>query len=262
MSTSVDKLLGFQQLQRDFCDWVRLPTSDVPERLKAITINRLQTYHELLSHNMYQFVDMVFPVAQSMIAAEIWQHWCALFFQQARCQSPFYIDISQQFLEFMQQHPALWQAHTPWLVELLHYEWMELHVELAEFVAPDVARCLTTLDVASGQLLTLARPVWVLAYQWPVHEWQVGQDSAQLAAQPACLLVWRDDDDHIQQQLLTPLMAVLVEYLSSQSTFSQAQLQGFLAQQVFASQLVEQQQIDICRQVLQQLIGWHLLYRV
>lgn len=94
----------FQQTQHDFCDWLRDPNSaeSVP-----FALDRMQVWRELLFNNVCSFINLVYPVAQSLLSGEQqWQQLLTDFFRESQNQSPFYNDISLQF-KFLaeQQHP-------------------------------------------------------------------------------------------------------------------------------------------------------------
>lgn len=265
--------LDFQHTQAEFCAWLRKPTADAPLGVERL---RMQTYHELLFNNVASFIDSVYPVAASYLPAEQWQALKQQFFQHGEASSPFYYDIALHFRDYLEEglekgleknldHTLEQTEHAvlteyPWLRELLHYEWMELHVDIDPHVWP-AESLMATEQIAIEQMATeqieqtaqlwrLAVPVWVLAYQWPVDTWHVdtGQvDTEQVDAQqvntaetqqnkhqfeqnPRCLLVWRNRQHQRRQKTLTPVAALLIDHLSQQGACSVAQLVDLLQQ--------------------------------
>lgn len=193
-----------------------------------MAVDRMQVYHELLYNNVTSFIDNVFPVARSIVDTH---HWALLqrdFFTHARCQSPFYMDISKEFLDYLQQSKPALLANYPWLPELLHVEWMELHIDLLAFDWPLSDSLLTDEAMAvlnEDRLIQFSVPVWVLGYQWPVYGWQVNQDIDQEVLAPSFLLVWRDAEDERCQHIVSPVAAFLIDYMLQQRQFSMALLQ-------------------------------------
>jgi|GEM_PF-249635 len=211
----------FQQVQRVFCDWIRQPEQQsLPDQ---VALSRMQVYRELLFNNVCEFVDRVYPVAQSLLPAQTWQQLKADFFSFGRCESPFYLDISLHFRDYLVEveHPVL--QDYPWLTELLQVEWLELHLDLVAFTWPDPTQLATELfnepltqliQPPPSAQLTLSAPIWVLAYQWPVYQWQVGDViGADLAPAPSVVVAWRDQRDQVRVEPLQPIAAVLLEWI-------------------------------------------------
>ena len=192
----------FQQTQHVFCNWLRDPNSvkDVP-----FALDRMQVYRELLFNNVCSFINLVYPVARSLLPEQQWQQLLADFFRESQNQSPLYNDISLQFREFLteKQHPILFEY--PWLAELLQYEWLELYLDTLEI--EDV-----TLNAELNWQLTTQ--VWVLVYQYPVYQWSINQINIDPA--PSAIMVWRNKHDRVCVEILTPLFAYLIEQLAQQ----------------------------------------------
>lgn len=192
----------FQQTQHDFCNWLRDPNS-----VKAVpfALDRMQVYRELLFNNVCSFINLVYPVARSLLPEQQWQQLLTDFFRESQNQSPLYNDISLQFREFLteKQHPILFEY--PWLAELLQYEWLELYLDTLEIE-----------DVALNAELNwqLTTQVWVLVYQYPVYQWSINQINKDPA--PSAIMVWRNKHDRVCVEILTPLSAYLIEQLAQQ----------------------------------------------
>ncbi|MEC7120896.1 MAG: putative DNA-binding domain-containing protein [Pseudomonadota bacterium] len=235
-------LADFQQAQRTFCDWVRQP--DLAPPPVDVALPRLQVYRELLFNNVCSFIDLVYPIARSVLPPQTWQQLCEQFFAQARCESPLYLDISLQFREYLSevQHPVL-QTY-PWLAELLQVEWMELHVDLDEHAWPDqqqleLARVQADSVHVTDAVWRLSVPIWVLAYQWPVYRWRVGELVSAVNPEPSCVVVWRDCQDQMQLAVVSPIAAALLELVSQTSTWQSsvlAQHLGALVPQLASEQ--------------------------
>lgn len=208
--------VSFQQVQRAFCDWIRQPEQQrLPDQ---VALSRMQVYRELLFNNVCDFVDRVYPVAQSLLPAQTWQQLKTDFFSFGRCESPFYLDISLHFRDYLTEveHPVL--QDYPWLAELLQVEWLELHLDLVEFTWPDQSQIATQslMQLTQPPQLALSAPIWVLAYQWPVYQWRVGdQLDAGLAPTPSVVVAWRDPCDQVQIEPVQPIAAVLLEGMSA-----------------------------------------------
>ncbi len=197
--------ISFQNAQQQFCAWIREPQHTTPQTL---SLERMQMYRDLLFNNVCSFINLVYPVARSMLPEQQWQTLLEAFFQKSNCQSPFYNDISLQFREYLtdHQHPILQQYD--WLAELLQFEWLELYLD--------------TLDIEEkiyiqGSVWQLRTQVWVLAYQYPVYDWTINMTVAQVEQAPSAIMVWRNENDQVCVERLSPLLALLIEQLNQKA---------------------------------------------
>lgn len=248
--------VNFQDVQLAFCQAVRKPQNDLSTVVQGVAVDRMQVYQELLYNNVSNFIETVFPVARSLIDTEKWQALKRDFFANAHCESPFYLDISKQFLDYLQTNNVSELQHYPWLLELLHVEWMELHVELADFDWPETSVLLqaSQLDqLATDQQISFSVPLWVLGYQWTVYEWRIGHKVDGELPAPSFLLVWRDCDDDRCQQVISPLYAFLIDVMQQQECFSISQLSQLLKSPIAdlnysdAEQIVSNVLSDLCQ---------------
>ena len=147
-----------QQLQ--FAHHLRDPDHAPPP--PGIEARRLALYRELVLGNLQRMLDAAFPVCRTLLGENAWQARVRHFHARHRCQSPLFARIPAEFVAYLQTP----QAEAPaWLVELAHYEAVELTLQTADDPAP--------AHLAEGDLHT-GTPVlspWLraLAYRWPVH---------------------------------------------------------------------------------------------
>ncbi|WP_333641132.1 putative DNA-binding domain-containing protein [Acinetobacter johnsonii] len=195
-----NKFHSFQDTQNAFCNWIRDPKQPIPSSFET---ERMRVYRELLFNNVSSFVDLVYPVARSILPKPTWQQLLEEFFQKSTNQSPFYNDISLQFREYLsdQQHPVL-QSY-PWLAELLQYEWLELYLDTVEIEEK------TFSPASAWQLNT---HIWILVYQYPVYLWTTEQQYFEHS--PSAVMVWRNHHDQVCVEPLSPLFACLIEQLN------------------------------------------------
>ena len=201
--------ISFQATQQQFCNWIRFPQSELP---KALPVERMQIYRDLLFNNVCSFIDLVYPVTRAILPEIQWQKLLTEFFQKAQCDSPFYNDISLQFREYLTvcQHPSLHEY--PWLAELLQFEWLELYLDTVQ-----IEKKLLTRQ-SEWQLNT---QVWVLVYQYPVYQWSSSTIIAEVEPMPSVILVWRNDQDNICLESLSVLFAMVIEQLNQQELVEQ-----------------------------------------
>lgn len=217
------ELLDFQYTQQQFCRELRSAAPDS----ELIDQTRLQVYQHLLRNNINTFINTCYPISQQLLGESVWSDLAEEFFAHSRCDSPFYYDISLAFREYLDTvaHPILVQY--PWLRELLHVEWMELHVDLAEFDWP----LPQAVDLDGSAAYQLSVPIWVLAYQWPVYQWTREITLAQIGEPvPSCIVVWRSREHHLQQVQISPIAAFLMEQMTLLTSFDLTMLVNQLQQ--------------------------------
>ncbi len=200
----------FQDYQRAFTKHIRDPEGN--PRPQGVPTARMEVYNELLFNNVFGQVSSCFPVARSILGEPVWRALVRSFFATHRCRSPYFRQIPEEFLQFMQGRGAA--EHEPdFLIYLLHYEWVELSVEISD-KAPDW----NTID-PGGDMLTgkpvLAPAHMLLAYPYPVH--RIGKDYQPTAQQQeqTCLLVFRDTSEKVRFIVLNPVSARLVALIEA-----------------------------------------------
>ncbi|MDO9617731.1 MAG: putative DNA-binding domain-containing protein [Pseudomonas sp.] len=200
------------EAQRAFAARIRQPAEQ--PLLDGISAERMAVYEELFFNNIEGFISGAFPVLQRLIEASRWQRLVRSFIAEHQARTPYFLQISQEFLAWLQQGYVAEAGDPPFILELAHYEWVEL-----------------ALDVSEAELPTQGwSPLaWPLAYQWPVQ--RIGGDfqPATPPDEPTCLLVWRDGQDRVRFMQLSPFAYQLAARLQTGEPAKHALLE--LAQQ-------------------------------
>jgi hypothetical protein len=219
-----DALPHFQRAQFAFTAHIRDPQSfakpnDVEDRRMAI-------YRELLINNVSNFLETGFPVLRSLLDDNTWQALARDFFANHVSHSPYFTDISSEFVQYLASEKSATLAPSwPFLVELAHYEWMELVALIADAEFPSEV----TGEIDWQQALQLSPLAWPLAYQFPVHK--IGPSFMPDEPEPTQLLVYRDNDDKVEFMTLTGLSYLLLQALSEQA-LTLAQIAAILQPQL------------------------------
>jgi hypothetical protein len=157
-------LPGFRAVQLDFAAHIRNPEK---HRVPAdVDPRRMRVYAELFYNNIEGFISSAFPVARSLFADADWHGLVRAFVETHPSASPYFLEISQEFLTFLADSPPPELA--PYLLELCHYEWVELALSVSEQEMPEQGFDADG-DLASGVVL-VSPLVWPLTYQYPVHK--------------------------------------------------------------------------------------------
>ena len=181
----------------------------------GIDARRARVYEELLFNNVSGFINTCFPVSKSLTTSEEWTTISRAFFKDWRARSPFFKDIPEEFLQYLQQSSTL-DDLPAWFFELAHYEWVELYIDTADTqpIAPQAGE------------ITLNQPLLPLIYQWPVH--QICKAFQPESPQETCLIVYRDIDNETRFIETNSATILLLQMLAAKP-LSQATLYENLA---------------------------------
>ena len=200
-------LPGFRAVQLAFAAHIRNP--EVHPRPTDVPPERMQVYLDLFYNNIEGFLAGAFPVAKRVLGDVVWHALARRFVHEHPSDSPYFLDISQEYLAFLDQAAP---AQAPdFLLELCHYEWVELSLKVDERDLPVAA------VNAAGDLLTqplvLNPLLWLLSYRYPVQ--RIKPDFVPEAApqEPTLLVVYRDPEDQVRFREVGPLAFALLQEL-------------------------------------------------
>ncbi|MFQ3196522.1 MAG: hypothetical protein ACJAUL_001436 [Paraglaciecola sp.] len=243
-------MLDFQKTQLAFIDHLKNPEANAFDL--GIEDRRLKIYRELFFNNIKGFLSSGFPVLQSLYTETAWDLMVRQFFAQHRCRSPYFIDISKEYVEYLSSAYQLKDNDPPFLLELAHYEWMELTISVRKQTQE-----LTPWDgksVVEGiQLSELAS---VVSYQFPVHQIsQIFQPTQ--AGEPVYLVIHRDDQNEVSFTLINALTAHLLQTIQSQQNIKLEHLTALMIEGL--PQLEEQQVVKGVKQIVVQMLQQRIL---
>lgn len=160
----MDKLPVFQQYQYAFTAHIRDPRN--AKRPAGASAQRMRAYNELLYNNIESFLLACFPVLRKMLGKRKWGRLVRAFFAQHRSRTPYFRQIPDEFLQFL-QNARLEEDYPGYLLELAHYEWIELVLSVSNR-DEQLPSCDASGDLIEGR--PQLNPVLVnLAYRYPVH---------------------------------------------------------------------------------------------
>ncbi|HCO61067.1 MAG TPA: DUF2063 domain-containing protein [Porticoccaceae bacterium] len=192
---------GFQQTQRAWAAYIRDP--EVNPGPQGIEKRRLKIYRDLIFNNIESFLSSGFPILKSLMPEGQWQALVRDFIVKHQSHSPYFLEISQEFLTYLSDQAPPQLAQWPFALELAHYEWVELALDVSTEVFPAVGvgqadpQALSDEDLLNGRPL-ISPLLWRLSYQYPVH--RIGPDYQPQTPpnQPTCLLVYRDREEQVR----------------------------------------------------------------
>lgn len=215
----------FKILQQQFSGHIR--NGEVPV-IPGVEARRMQVYRELFFNNIEGFTASAFPVAKRLMGEDWWHEAVRSFIKDYRAHSPYFSQISQEFLTYLNEIRLPTPEQPDFLLELMHYEWVELALETAAddpFHAPDTRLSTHHSDLLPGH--PVQSPLaWSLSYRYPVHKIGPNYQPDSAPEQPTWLLVYRNRHDQIHFMEQNAMTAHLLHLLSESPQLSgQAALQ-------------------------------------
>lgn len=196
----MDKPSLFQQ-QNTLGLYLRDPYHCAPPA--GMEVTRAQVYRDLIFANLSSLLSGTFPVLIKILGDERWRSLVRIFLRDYRARTPKFGEIAKEFVEFLASEPqALVEGSwPPFMMELAHYEWIEMALQQSEAEPLPLSDAGLLLD----RPLQVSPLAWPLAYAWPV-QW-VGPDyqPETVPAQPTLLLVRRAEDWSVKFSALSPL---------------------------------------------------------
>lgn len=214
--------VDFRATQAEFAAYIRDPNRNPAPA--DVAPERMAMYRELFFNNIDSFLATSFPVLRSLFTEQQWQALAADFFARHRCQTPYFSEIAEEFLEYLQQGQSV--SELPFLWELAHYEWVELALAIAK-QQPAFATEQTLLAAGSFRL-AVSPLAWLLAYRFPVQKISAQFMPETAPEQPTYLVVYRDPSFDVHFMETVPLSFRLLQILEA----TPQTLQSLIAQLV------------------------------
>lgn len=226
-----DKLMSmpaFKKTQYAFTAHLRDPEKNpAPE---GIEDRRMGVYRDLLYNNIEGFLSSGFPVIRSIYNDDSWHRMVRDFFANHQSKSPYFLEISQEFLAYLENERKPQPEDPAGLLELAHYEWVELALNVSD----------ETIDMdntePNGDLLNehpvLSPVAWPLEYQFPVHKMGPDNLPIQIPEQPTHLVVYRNRNDEVKFMEIKPVTARLLHLLQENENISGQQALQQIAEEM------------------------------
>lgn len=180
----------------------------------GIEERRLAIYRDLFYSSLQGLLAGNFPVIRKLLGDPRWHALVRDFYREHRCATPLFPELPREMIQYLQVRAEAGRGDAPWLLELAHYEWVELALDLSEADPADVPHD------AAGDLLegvpALSPLAWPLAYAWPVHRLSPAFQPQQPPEAATFLLVQRDAGYKVRFNELSPLSFRLLQRLSDE----------------------------------------------
>ncbi len=203
---------AFQQTQLELTGYLRAPENNLePAHVEQ---RRLHIYRDLIYNNIENFIANVFPVTRAVLTDGQWHNLVRDFIRNHYCQTPYFLQISDEFVQFLLQERGLRNGDPPYLLELVHYEWIELALDVSTETLPGVGE----LPANMGQSRPRVSPLAVcLSYQYPVQK--ISKSHPQWQPEATQLIVYRNRLDKVCFIAANSLTARLLFLLQTKDCF-------------------------------------------
>ncbi len=182
----------FKRKQAEFAAYIRDPINNpCPSDVEKL---RMDTYRELFFNNVDSFLSSNFPVLRQILNDQQWFDLSQDFFNKHACRSPYFSEIPEEFLSYLQNERDTTDDY-PFLLELAHYEWVEMALSIAKetFVPTDPV----FIENLPERSIILSPLAWALVYRFPVQ--QISPDFLPKTPPdlPTYLVVYRNEQDEV-----------------------------------------------------------------
>lgn len=205
-------MMDFITHQAQFAAYIRNPQQNpLPLGVKP---ERMAMYRELFFNNINGLLSSNFPVIHEILSQQAWLALVNDFFEHHHCHTPHFSEIAEEFLAFLQNERQENQD-LPFLVELAHYEWVEMALSIANDDNDDNIGQ-TAAQSSENALLELSSLAYLLAYQFPVHCISPAFLPTDIPTHPTFLLVYRNYENQVLFLELTPLTYQLLRLIEEE----------------------------------------------
>lgn len=198
---------SFKETQQEFASYIRNPqTNPAPKDVKQ---DRMQMYRELFFNNVEGFIASNFPILRSIMPDSKWFALVQAFFASHSCKTPHFSEIPEEFLNYLQNEYKA-EVDMPFVLELAHYEWVEMALAIAKAELPVNVAMQSDILFSALNLSPLA---WCLVYQFPVHQISSEYIPAKVPDNPTFLVVYRNNNDDVKFLEVTPMIYRMLEII-------------------------------------------------
>jgi len=201
-------LPNFMRKQFEFAAHIRNPENPAPADVDE---RRMAVYRELFYNNIDDQLANAFPVIRSIMNDDEWHAMVRDFYHRHDCHTPLFMEIPQEFISYIELERDNANDY-PFLLELAHYEWVELALAVSD-EKPDMNTIDLNGDPFTG-IPAISPVAWTLGYHYPVHKISKDLLPENPDDQMTHLIVYRDHKDDIHFMDINPVTARLMALIA------------------------------------------------
>jgi len=182
----------FIRRQLEFAANIRHPDNAAPADIED---RRMAVYRELFYNNVEDFMAGSYPVIRELMDDESWHAMIRDYYSRHKAKTPLFPTMPAEFLDYLQNERNS-ENDPPFLIELAHYEWIELALAVS-----DESIDMQTIDPNASLLEAspVISPVALsLSYAFPVHKISPDFKPTHPDNTPTFLVVYRNRQDHVK----------------------------------------------------------------
>ena len=197
----------FKDKQYAFAAHIRDPENvPAPEGIES---RRMAIYRKLFFNNLYNLLGTFFPVMRKIHEDQQWRRFVRGFMQHHQAETPYFLQLPQEFLAYLQSSFTPADDDYPFLLELAHYEYAELELAVTE-QENDLQGVDPNGDLLAG-IPVKSTLSWSYAYRYAVHRISPTSLPEEPEAQPVYLALYRGKDDSVGFLELNAVTAALLD---------------------------------------------------
>ncbi len=200
----------FQEKQYAFAAHIRDP-HNVPAP-EGIEDRRMAIYRNLFFNNLKSLLATFYPVLRKLHDDDHWNRFIRQFMRAYRAQTPYFLQMPEEFLSFLRDEYKPEDDDYPFLVELAHYEYSDLALRVS-----DTVNDMDGID-PDGDLLANVPVKSELAdmhaYQYPVHRISTDYQPEEPSSEPVFITMYRKSDDKVGYLEMNPITAGLLNAIA------------------------------------------------
>ena len=206
----------FKDKQSEFVAYIREPEKNaVPAGIKK---QRMNMYRELFFNNINSFLTSNFPVLRKILDDDQWNEIAQGFFSKHSCGTPYFSEIPEEFIQYLQHERESSPLDPPFMLELAHYEWVEMALSISKDELP--AEDFSLIEKPLEYKITLSPLAWPLVYQYPVNEISSEFQPSEPPGKPTYLVVYRNPDFDVKFVKISPLTFGLLHLLQESGSMA------------------------------------------
>jgi hypothetical protein len=155
----------------------------------------------------------MFPVLRKILSDNRWDSLIRQFMQRHRSVTPYFLQLPQEFVDFLQSEYEPQDDDFPFLSELAHYEYIEIALSISEAV-DDLDGVNPNGNLVRG-VPVKSELCWTYAYHYPVHRIAADFLPGEPSGTTVFLAVYRDSDDKVRFLELNAVTAGLLDAIEN-----------------------------------------------
>ena len=199
----------FKTIQIQLAAHFRDPKNNPPPA--GLENRRLDIYRSLFFNNIVGFISSGFPVLRKFYNEEAWRQLIRQFYSRHKSHSPYFAEISKEFVKFLTDEYQLSDNDPPFIAELAHYEWAELALSIDK-ASIDWNNIEKSKDFLNHPIV-VSPLAWRFSYHWPVHQLSPDYRPETPLEEPIYLILCRNSNDKINFIEINPVTEYLLQTL-------------------------------------------------